>query len=100
MEFVSTFKDQDLDELLEEAYERVNVAAQKHPILRIGAGSGFHAMTGDWQFENHIETGVHRGGRNDGKKKYKSRKFAFEFNESLGENGEYVFLPYGVYRIN
>jgi len=67
----------------------------KNILLRLGAGSGFHAMTGDWQFDDHTETGYHQGGRNHGKKKYKSRKLAFEWDETRGNEGEYVFYPMG-----
>lgn len=46
----------------------------KECILRLAAGSGFHSITGDWQFDDHINTGEHTSG----KRKYKSRKLAFE----------------------
>lgn len=62
----------------------------KECILRLAAGSGFHSITGDWQYDDYIETGEHIGGRNDGKRKYKSRKLAFE-------NG--VFQPMGFIKL-
>lgn len=43
-------------------------------LLKMSAGVGFHAITGDWQYEDYAETGVHESGRNSGKQKYKSRK--------------------------
>jgi hypothetical protein len=46
-------------------------------MLRMSAGSGFHSITGDWQESDFINTGIHKGGRNNGKQKYKSRKVAF-----------------------
>jgi len=93
--FVNTFQEYDSDFLVVEAYQKVQKLAQTAPILRLGAGSGFHSMTGDWQFDDHTETGYHQGGRNHGKKKYKSRKLAFEWDDTKGKEGEYVFYPMG-----
>lgn len=53
-----------------------------YALMKMSAGAGFHSITGDWQFENYTDTGVWEGGRNDGKKKYKSRKIA-EHNGKL-----------------
>lgn len=50
-------------------------------ILRLSAGSGFHGITGDFQFVDHTKTGVWNYGKNKGKMKYKSRKIAFTSNE-------------------
>lgn len=58
----------------------------KAPILRMASGSGFHGITGDWQFPNHIDTG-----KKQGIPKYKSRRL--NFNEDT-EN-EYSFNPMG-----
>lgn len=43
-------------------------------LLKMSAGVGFHSITGDWQYDDYAETGVHESGRNMGKQKYKSRK--------------------------
>ncbi len=43
-------------------------------LLKMSAGVGFHAITGDWQYEDYSRTGLHTDGRNKGKQKYKSRK--------------------------
>lgn len=43
-------------------------------LIKMSAGVGFHAITGDWQYEDYSATGVHEFGRNMGKQKYKSRK--------------------------
>ena len=93
--FVNTFQEYDSDFMVVEAYQEIQKIAQNSPLLRLGAGSGFHAMTGDWQFDDHTETGYHQGGRNHGKKKYKSRKLAFEWDDTRGNEGEYVFYPMG-----
>lgn len=45
-------------------------------ILKMSAGSGFHSITGDWQYEDYSKTGVWDDKRNFGKQKYKSRKIA------------------------
>ena len=47
-------------------------------ILKMSAGSGFHSITGDWQFDDYSKTGVwdDTRNRNYGKQKYKSRKIA------------------------
>lgn len=47
-------------------------------ILKMSAGSGFHSITGDWQFDDYTKTGVWDDIRNKnfGKQKYKSRKIA------------------------
>lgn len=43
-------------------------------LLKMSAGVGFHAITGDWQYKDYDETGSWEKDRNAGKKKYKSRK--------------------------
>lgn len=64
-------------------------------LLRLSAGSGFHGITGDYQFEDHTETGI--WSEEDAKKyrlskkqakdyvgqymKFKSRKIAFTAND-------------------
>ncbi len=58
----------------------------KAPVLRMASGSGFHGITGDWQFPNHIDTG-----KKQGIPRYKSRRL--NFNEDT-EN-EYLFNPMG-----
>ena len=58
----------------------------KECILRLAAGSGFHSITGDWQYDNFINTGENL----NGKRKYKSRKLAFE-------NG--IFEPMGFIKL-
>lgn len=67
--------------------ERVaRLDSTKECILRLAAGSGFHSITGDWQYDDFINTGEN----NNGKRKYKSRKLAFE-------NG--VFQPMGFIKL-
>lgn len=42
-------------------------------ILKMSAGSGFHSITGDWQYNDYTQTGFDK---KTGKFKYKSRKIA------------------------
>lgn len=60
-------------------------------LLKIGAGSGFHSITGDWQYEDYDDTGF--DGKYDKKKdktirkkKYKSRKIV-DYNDALSLMG-------------
>ena len=46
-------------------------------VLKMSAGVGFHAVTGDWQYDDYDDTG-----ENNGKKLYKSRK-TIEYNGKL-----------------
>ncbi len=51
------------------------LAANDEPnsaLIRLGSGSGFHAITGNWQYKDHINTGIANNAI-----KYKTRKIAF-----------------------
>lgn len=67
----------------------------KECILRLSAGSGFHSITGDWQYDNFIDTGENQDGRNRGKRKYKSRKLAFQTDSK----GSLTFQPMGFIKL-
>jgi len=67
-------------------------------LLKMGAGTGFHAITGNWQYNDFINTGIHERGRNSGKKKYKSRKISFT-NYEGDEGTETLFFPMGFVKI-
>jgi hypothetical protein len=58
-----------------------NDDSQNVCILKMSAGSGFHSITGDWQYDDYSQTGQWTEGRNGGKKKYKSRKIAIQGND-------------------
>lgn len=64
-------------ENLEKLLQVLNQLKSNQCILRLSAGSGFHGISGDFQFKDHINTGQWR----DGKIKFKSRKIAFTPNE-------------------
>ncbi len=86
---------QNIKKLAQQAQE----AGNNYAILRLGQGSGFHSITGDWQFDTHIITGIkekdkkgkiiNRGVINN-KEAAKTRKWAFRMN---GNNPE--FFPMG-----
>lgn len=67
--------------------ESLNIIKDQSPIdnsfclLKMSAGSGFHSITGDWQYQDYVNTGKWEyGDRNKthhpGAPKYKSRKIA------------------------
>lgn len=64
-------------------------------VLKMSAGSGFHSITGDWQYGDYTnQPGLWPSGRNAGKKKYKSRKIA------IGNSfDEFQFSPMGFVKI-
>lgn len=67
-------------------------------ILRLAFGSGFHAITGDWQYADHAKTGLWKRGRDEGKLKYKSRKLVNE-DKVLPMGFVKISLPKGTPRI-
>jgi CRISPR/Cas system CSM-associated protein Csm5 (group 7 of RAMP superfamily) len=76
-------------------------ADNSYCILKLAGGSGFHSITGDWRFENDFINVVVNGDshfatidRNGNKKRYKSRKIAFE-----KVNDEWQFYPMGFVKI-
>ncbi len=68
-------------------------------LLRVGFGLGFHAITGDWQYRDHIKTGFWKGGYNAGKPRWKTRKFiAYEYETETGDKA-LDFLPFGFVKL-
>ncbi len=61
----------------------------------MSAGSGFHSITGDWQYTDYAsQPGIWQDNRNAGKKKYKSRKIA------IGSSvDKFKFTPMGFIKI-
>jgi hypothetical protein len=79
----------DLHEEIVVAYERLQEQNRPEaPILRIGFGSGFHAVTGDFQYEDHLVPLKEKAYN----KLRKSRRLAFSFDEAADQ---YVFHPLG-----
>ncbi len=57
----------------------VSAIPEKNPtecLIKMSAGSGFHSITGNWQFPDFTRTDVYTFGPNEGKQRYKSRKIA------------------------
>ena len=62
-------------------------------LLRMSGGSGFHAITGDWRFNDHLQT-IEQPDRKNmvynhkirGKEpaRYKSRRVAYPWKELMG----------------
>jgi CRISPR/Cas system CSM-associated protein Csm5 (group 7 of RAMP superfamily) len=64
----------------------------KSCILHLGCGSGYHGITGDWQYSGkHDETGFHNGKIN-----FKSRKMSFR--KIKGHTG-FDFMPMGFIKL-
>lgn len=69
-----------------EAWKKKTEDSTSSCILRLGAGSGFHSMTGEWRFDDHSSTidspdhlnqvPFRSGGKNDAP--YKTRKWALQ----------------------
>ena len=77
--FFERFSAERSDELLEHiTYLQSLIPADGSScLLKMSAGVGFHSITGDWQYRDYVDApGFHAGGRDAGKKKYKSRKVA------------------------
>jgi CRISPR-associated protein Csm5 len=72
-------------------------------VLRLAYGSGFHGITGDWRFDNHLDTVEKpeqvRKGRNTEQVRYKSRKVTGEDIDSTLMGFVKLYLPEGVPRI-
>lgn len=94
LEFFQTYNEaEDLDKVTEEltGLIRYTEKGSTSCLLRVGWGSGYHSITGDWRFYDHLET-IQRPDRNNmiysqtTKRKeparYKSRRLA---EKNLGE---------------
>ncbi|MEK6482149.1 type III-A CRISPR-associated RAMP protein Csm5 [Catalinimonas sp. 4WD22] len=66
-------------------------------ILRLGLGSGYHSITGDWQHDDFTRTGVWENGprRRQGNFKVKSRKLGLVI-----ENDQIDILPMGFIKLS
>jgi CRISPR-associated protein Csm5 len=81
------FEVQQTNEILSSLKFLENANSNHAPVFRMSSGSGFHSITGDWQFSDHINTGIDR--RTD-KLRYKSRRLLFD---EVGKS--YSFIPMG-----
>lgn len=81
---------------LEEIVENFINKGNKQTLLHLGSGSGFHGITGDWWFNNHIITGINQKnqknrGQINNEDAAKTRRLIFK----KIENDEYLFTPFG-----
>ncbi|MCQ2258601.1 MAG: RAMP superfamily CRISPR-associated protein [Bacteroidaceae bacterium] len=84
LHFFNTYRAGKSEQIIESIEHLIRLIPEdgSFALMKMSAGTGFHSITGDWQYEDYTETGVWEGGRNYGKKKYKSRKIA-EHNGKL-----------------
>lgn len=92
-----------------EELQKLTVENPDACILRTSYGSGFHAMTGDYRFEDHTETvdnpdrlnrGYSRSARGMVQARYKSRRIAEPFSEADLMGFVKISLPPDANRIN
>lgn len=76
--FFQTYPAERTDELIDciDRLQALIPADDSCCLLKMSAGVGFHSITGDWQFPDYTDTDYYKDGRNQGKKRYKSRKTA------------------------
>lgn len=84
LNFFNTYSADKSEQIVENIEHLIELipADNSYALMKMSAGTGFHSITGDWQYEDYTNTGVWEGERNGGKKKYKSRKIA-EHNGKL-----------------
>ncbi|MBQ0022681.1 MAG: hypothetical protein KBT29_05530 [Prevotellaceae bacterium] len=84
LHFFNTYPADKSEQIIESIEHLIHLIPEDNSfaLIKMSAGAGFHSITGDWQYEDYTDTGVWENGRNDGKKKYKSRKIA-EHNGKL-----------------
>lgn len=78
---------QETENILNSYQDLIRDNSSHAPVFRMASGSGFHSITGDWQFTNHIDTGIDP---KTNKLMNKSRRLLFE---SAGK--EFSFTPMG-----
>jgi CRISPR/Cas system CSM-associated protein Csm5 (group 7 of RAMP superfamily) len=69
-------------------------------MLRLGMGSGYHAITGNWRFHDHTQTGQAERRNRDTRQfekinaiKYKTRKISFIDNSTEEDSSLWLDLP-------
>lgn len=106
VEFFKKFDQAEHSEILQQSLQKIkDINTLEAPVFRLASGSGFHSITGDWQFETHDINDVkpvttkwgkllHQRGLYNKKDSAKSRRFAFE-----KINGDWQFHPMGFVQI-
>jgi hypothetical protein len=103
IDFLEKFSQAQYSDQLISALENLkNQNTQEAPIFRLASGSGFHCITGDWQFNTHDINNVlrvtnrrgellHHRGKFNKFNSAKSRRFAFDQDDQ----SNYRFYPMG-----
>lgn len=88
LEFFNKYSANRSDEIVDNIKHLLSLIPEDNSscLIKMSAGVGFHAITGDWQYEDYSRTGIHETGRHQGKQKYKSRKIV-ETTEGLSLMG-------------
>lgn len=91
-------KSEQIIETLENLYSVASDCSESECVLHLGSGSGFHGVTGDWQFESHIITSLGDNGRGqiNATNAAKTRRLVFQKNAE----GEYEFYPMGFVKLS
>lgn len=64
-------------------------------VLRVGANVGYHSITGDWKFDNHVDGWGYNPQSGCNQIQAKTRKFTFEKNDDLD-----TFQPMGFIKLS
>lgn len=97
IEFYTKFTNYETDVIIASFKEVLSQIPENNSwcVLKMSAGSGFHSITGDWQYnEFGSQPGIWPEGRNSGKKKYKSRKIVIGTSTD-----KFKFSPMGFIKI-
>ena len=81
--FYETYNTDKSEKIITEIEKLIELNEQS-PLLRLGLGSGFHAMTGDTQFNSHVETG------------FWGDPVEKDFNHVLNPNFDRNYLKFGI----
>lgn len=109
--FFGKYNNNETEFIIEELNEIENAAKNESNdtcVLHLGAGSGFHGITGDWRFDDHTVS-IEKPDRKNNKwnnetrqlepLRYKSRKFAFDYKTEDGEINDFLLLPMGFVKL-
>ena len=91
IKFFEKYSNAETDSIIK-VYKELEILNQQAPLLRLGQGSGFHSITGNYIHPtDHSIDGLDKSrGQKNRKDSAKSRKFVFE-----KVDGEYMFYPMG-----
>lgn len=85
-EFEGADNDDRIISRLKDLIQKCHSLSNNECIIRMSAGSGYHSITGDWQYDDYVDTGM-----NNGRINFKSRRIALT-NDQFFEQMGYVKL--------